>query len=80
MGVLNVLPLCGGDHLCGHVGQKVSAESPVPFSICSTYIATSVWDVIQSTLQVWRKCEAGFVPCHLSLISSWSLNVDENEY
>ena len=80
MGVLNVLPLLGGDHWRGHAGQEVSAESPVPFSICSTYIATSVWDVIQRPLQARRKSVAGFVPHHLSMFSLWSLYVDENEY
>ena len=69
MGILNVLPLLGGDHWRGHAGQEVSAESPVPFSICSTFIATSVWDVVQHQLQACKKCVAGFVPHHLSLYS-----------
>ena len=50
MGVLNVLPLLGGDHWRGHGGQEVSAESPVPFSICSTFIATRARDVIKHLL------------------------------
>ena len=80
MGVLNVLPLLGGDHWHGHEGQEISAASPAPFSICSTYIATSEWDVIQCPPKAWIKCVAGFVSRHLSMFSLWSLYVDENEY
>ena len=61
-------------------GSGGSAESPAPFSICSTYFATSVLGCIPTSSEDWGKWFSYLVhkPSGIE-ISSWTLNVDENE-
>ena len=55
MGVLDVLPLLGGEHWHVHKGQEATAAFPAPFSICSTFSATEVLGTYQD-------------PCGLELV------------